>query len=281
MNVFFTTSSMSFENHGEETPHYGYSDFYKWTQVCAYSCLKNTNHIPHFIYDGDVNDKYASWFRDKLGIKVYSYRISFYDELIKFTNNKSWLRVATGIYPRVDFPKFLEKFNLDFEKVLMVDTDVMFLNDGGIDNIPVDTIKMCGEHKKDYSGDFNAGVMLMNVEYMRETYSQFMDHLRKVRGKVPGFDQHAYNQFYKNKIQKLPISYNWKPYWGGSVQDANIVHFHGPKPTDLDMMKNGRTPRARKYKALFNVCRTQIKDYENWVRKWETIYEQMIKEIGV
>ena len=83
----------------------------------------------------------------------------------------------------------------------------------------------------------NAGIMLINVPWMRRTYDEFVawtfSGVNIARGLHfgpfgPG-DQGAYNQFYTGKfnVHRWPL-FNWKPYWGYNPR-AKLVHFHGPK----------------------------------------------------
>lgn len=278
MKVFFTTGRSSFTNEGETTPHYDYKDFFNWTRVTAYSCLKNTSFEPIFLYDGDSDDEFGSWFKNKLGIKVLSHRISFYDEIAK-TENKSYIRVASGIYPRVDFPKVMERYNITDEKVLFVDTDTLFLSEGNLKYINTNTMAMAGQHDKNYGLPLNAGVILMNTNYMKSTFDDFLKYLLQNRNRFSGFDQQAYNEFYKGKIDHLPNEFNWKPYWGEN-ENARLIHFHGPKPTDLPMMKEGKHRRVSKYSGLFHINKTNLSHYEKWVRRWEKTFDNMIKELG-
>ena len=88
----------------------------------------------------------------------------------------------------------------------------------------------------------NAGVMLMNMRSLRETYEKFLefifadDDLNWITG--PG-DQGAYKYFYSDNIPNelnpakphsnfLPYALNWKAYWKYN-REAAIIHFHGPK----------------------------------------------------
>ena len=58
--------------------------------------------------------------------------------------------------------------------------------------------------------------MVANVKKLRESYDEFENYLVKnIEEHTYNFhDQIAYNMFYRNKWDKLPIKMNWKPYWG-------------------------------------------------------------------
>ena len=51
--------------------------------------------------------------------------------------------------------------------------------------------------------------------------------------KFQTYDQDAIRFFYKDKVEELNYSYNYKPYWGNE-SNIKILHFHGPKPTFTD-----------------------------------------------
>jgi lipopolysaccharide biosynthesis glycosyltransferase len=128
--------------------------------------------------------------------------------------------------------------------------------------------------KNDYIG-INTGVMLMNVEnlsrndrvfrrYVKENLSLLMDN---------SFDQGAYRFFYKrgriirkiigNKWNKLKPEYNWKPYWGKSAE-AKIIHFHGPKPYQTELLLSGEAPEQ--FKSLKPMMTDAYFEFE---REWK------------
>src|SRR5205085_542586 len=96
----------------------------------------------------------------------------------------------------------------------------------------------------------NTGVMLMNVPALQRDREPFA---RFIRGNLErlvtnSWDQEAYRLFYKRKLpllrnrwDKLPPTLNWKPYWGENGA-ATIVHFHGPKPFQEEMVRAGKGP---------------------------------------
>jgi hypothetical protein len=113
----------------------------------------------------------------------------------------------------------------------------------------------------------NAGVMLLHVERMRRTHSEFvrfvfseevvaagMDH-----GVYGPADQGAYNRFFAGYFDvHLKASWNWKPYWGHAAT-VSLVHFHGPKPHEYFAhgASNKSTHKGRGrglFRVLFNLC---------------------------
>ena len=57
--------------------------------------------------------------------------------------------------------------------------------------------------------------------------------------KYPNHDQRSFNDFYRGRFDHLDPLMNWKPYWGRN-NGASIVHFHGPKPRQVRLIKAGR-----------------------------------------
>ena len=77
------------------------------------------------------------------------------------------------------------------------------------------------------------------------------------------YDQGCLNEYVKHAgivTTRLPLKYNWKPYWVLDSKDPSprILHFHGPKPQHIlrishDMLV-GRDPAVRSpavYVTLF------------------------------
>lgn len=85
----------------------------------------------------------------------------------------------------------------------------------------------------------NAGVMLWNIQSMRETYPSFLDFIVKsgdITWPVGPGDQGALRTFYSDAHGPsfLPYTFNWKAYWPRNPA-AVLVHFHGPK-CEADML---------------------------------------------
>jgi len=96
---------------------------------------------------------------------------------------------------------------------------------------------MAGERQDEFP--YNAGIIFMNMAYLRETYNNFVEWIMNQRN---GFifwgshtlDQGAINSFYENQIRpypQLPQNYNSKLY--RTADFSIILHFHGPKPVDI------------------------------------------------
>lgn len=200
-------------------------DFYPLIRAAVNSALENTTLEPHFIYDGEENEL-TQWLREK-GVKIIYHRVSFYDAF-KDYYNEHLLNIASGAFLRCDIPVIEQKD----EFVLYTDCDILFLKDFKTDLRPEYFACSTQFDKKNFR-DFNTGVMLMNVEKLRESHQKFSEFIVKNLNVLNTFDQTAYQIFYSGKNTKLPTEFNHKPYWGVD-ENAVILHFHGAKPTAFE-----------------------------------------------
>lgn len=94
----------------------------------------------------------------------------------------------------------------------------------------------------------------MNIPSLRKTHPAFKAYIESHLPELDVFDQSAYNLFYSGQSTKLPLEYNWKPYWGNNPP-AKIIHFHGPKPHDLIRILRSE-PAPDIYELLFKFNRS-------------------------
>jgi len=229
------------------------------------SAVKNTTLQPHMLYDGEESD-FTAELRG-MGVTVIPYRVSFYDALVNISPQKTvdYIGIATGVFPRVEIP-IIEQ---DDDIVLFTDCDVIFRRDIEIAGKPTFFAGAPQTSKTDYEGDLNAGVMLMNVKALRETLPDFTKFIVDNLGSGwPGCDQENYRRFYKGKWDKLPLTANWKPYWGVS-DDASIVHWHGPKPVLVrKLLRNPNMATVADWSRLFELAPDA---YRTWLADWDAI----------
>jgi lipopolysaccharide biosynthesis glycosyltransferase len=205
-----------------------YSSYIKMYKVAVITAKKtNPNIKPILIIDGEKDEHIEEV--KKMGVEIVEHKLQFYDDLV---NHYKGNTIAYGTFLRIDIPIICKKLNILDEYVLYTDNDVMFID--SVDNLLKFKPKhfICaGEFSPltDYKG-INAGVMWMNSKYMSETYNDFTKFILKNLNNFQVYDQDAYKQFYKDKIDLLDYRYNYKPYWG-KTNDIKILHFHGPKPT--------------------------------------------------
>jgi hypothetical protein len=115
--------------------------------------------------------------------------------------------------------------------------------------------------------------MLMNTDRLALDYAAFHQYASENLDSLPviGFDQGIYMALYAGRWERLPAEYNWKPYWG-HCPEAKIVHFHGPKPTEREALRN-RIARAPIIQELATGA------YEYFCDVWEG--ELQTRSIGV
>jgi lipopolysaccharide biosynthesis glycosyltransferase len=207
-------------------------------RVAVMSANRNTSLIPHFLYDGGENQ-----FIDEMrsfGVNIIHHRSTLYDNIVADKpDDNLFIRIASGAFLRIDIP-IIEN---DEEFVFYTDCDVMFLKDPDLRNIKPNYFAVAPEFTRGDYANMNSGVMLINVPEMRRIHEELIQHIKKSRiSDLPAFDQGALRTFFKGIYDKLPETLNWKPYWGKN-QDAEIIHFHGPKPPHAKALMNNRSRR--------------------------------------
>ena len=215
-------------------------DYIKMLNVAVYSCLNNTPFKPHIVCDEPISatEDLAEKYGDDIVIKYHKGRVyeSFCEQFKGDTSLSNQLGTV-GTYLRAEVPLLEEEDPF----VLYTDADVMFFNPrNGPQNIPQPKY-FAAAPEFDYNNwsYFNAGSMIINVKSMKESYDMFYDFVTVNFKKLidHAHDQGAYNHLFKNKWDRLPLEYNWKPGWGYN-EKAVVLHFHGPKPKDIESYFN-------------------------------------------
>ena len=205
------------------------SSYVDMVRVAVKSALDNTNLQPHMIYDGSPCDFTDEMVRN--GVRVIFHELSFAKAVTShMPENRLWQRIARGTYLRIDIP-LLEQTD---QFVLYTDCDIIFRKHPSVEDVSPEYFAAAPEFTRGNYRDFNAGVMLLNVEKLRGSYSAFVDHVKSDIAR-PGLDQSAMREFYGKDLTQLPEQMNWKPYWG-DFSDAEVLHFHGPKPFQIKML---------------------------------------------
>lgn len=206
------------------------------------SALNNTSLILCILYDGPTNHKcfdliknYQENFPNRINVIPHEFSHKIYLKnaypkkyLEKYEITTSYDKLA-GTFMRLDIP-FIER---DENFVLYTDIDVYFTDDVHLDKLPKPKyLAASPEFVKDplQMSYFNAGVLLLNIKNMQEKCQCIFSDLKKGKPNQTGlFDQGFLNQYCFDKMDILPIEYNWKPYWGIN-SNAKIIHYHGIKP---------------------------------------------------
>lgn len=197
------------------------------------SALSNTDLHPVMLYDGEPNR--LTMTLEALGVTVIPHRVSIFGRLEQFFTSPGALAIAQGAFLRIDIPE-IEK---ESEFVIYTDCDVVFRRQP---NFSFDAPRFLAAAPQaapnDYENDMNSGVMVLNVPALRNELDSFRDFICQNLSDdgLPGydpFDQHKYRRFYASRMGFLPLRMNWKPYWGIN-EEAEIIHWHGPKPSSVE-----------------------------------------------
>ncbi len=209
------------------------------------SCLRSTSLKPHLVYDGPDN-ALLSYFRNR-GVVVILHRLSFFTELNRYRGivsiDYNWL---IGNALRFDIPKIEN----DAQFILYTDTDVVFHRDVRFESLsaPLAAVKeiiVQGDVMQETDRAFNAGVMVMNVAFMRSLYDVFRQSLIDIAsGKLvnPWYDQGVLNSICQGLWMPLPQTLNCRPFYGCEGSPA-ISHFQFLKPhmiTDRSELVNSK-----------------------------------------
>lgn len=249
------------------------SKTYKEMYITSLKTAKKITRLrPILLYDGTDSDFVS--LVEGLGGKVVHHRISFYEKPNFITKSSGWKGIATGTFLRIDIPILCGELGILDEFVLYTDTDVLFVQDvvADLQKYTPAYFAVCPEFNKTDYINFNAGIMLINIKGMLDTHKEFTDFMETHSYEFPSFDQGALQAFYKNKQDKLPIFYNFKPCWGIS-SSSKIIHYHGPKHWNiLDYINGVTNHHTTAYKDIFTMVHKDVWMYYMY------LYESYEKE---
>lgn len=235
--------------------------FSEMIKVAVVSAKTNTSLIPHCIYDGQPTELTA-WL-EKSGVKIHIAEVPFKDKL--FSAQVAAANQGTLFSPHQASGAFLRILASDYASgdiYLYTDCDVMFRR-GTIVKEKTDTISAVKELNSHSS--FNSGVMLCNTSYMQATKEKFIKYIEEKNFydiNTKSYDQTFLNQFHAGLWQPLREIYNWRPFQGFS-DDAEIVHFHGPKPHRIKSILAGDVLKAEE--ALLSYISKSPEGYEKYL----------------
>jgi hypothetical protein len=245
--------------------------------------------IPYCIYMGHRGDEMYQWLKRK-GVHVVlhdpSWKVNIvqkYDEAKEFAKIAATYESITSLvatFMRFEIPIIHALYQYNY--VLYTDIDVLFLEKIHLHSFPPELPKaLVMSHEVDYKFPCNAGVILYNLPYMRQSYNDLITFAMHAPGlhfgdKYGPADQGALNQFYERELGSkcsLPEKFNAKPYKlgdFGSLKEVSILHFHGPKPKHyldyandrgcgpfLDAVGGGEFVKLCE-KGLKNMCEIQL-----------------------
>eukprot|EP01063_Lacrimia_lanifica_P027341 TRINITY_DN3824_c0_g2_i3.p1 TRINITY_DN3824_c0_g2~~TRINITY_DN3824_c0_g2_i3.p1 ORF type:complete len:725 (+),score=204.49 TRINITY_DN3824_c0_g2_i3:71-2245(+) len=204
----------------------------------------------HVLYMGDEDIQFRRWLREQ-GIVVHNQNPEWLDDIKTMFKNgnaeRSHLFMHLGNYigtwQRVDIP-----LHINAEYVLLLDCDTVVTSAFGYKDFGQEmtaSIAFSAEMTEEWEEPWNAGVALLNVPHLRETYDEFLAFIKTHRKNEPyevktsagiieaPSDQGAYLTFYESTKKFLSRTFNVKPYYKKTaLEDGKVVHFHGAKPHD-------------------------------------------------
>ena len=197
-------------------------------QASIASVRHHMPHTPiHILYHGQADIEFRNWLQQTP------------NHVILHTHNPTWaadieeMRLHgdvqrshlflhagnyLGTWQRIDIPLFV-----DAEYALLLDSDTIVqkplsLRDFGL--YMTHGLAMSSELKYPEQKPANAGIMLMNIPFLRETHSAFIKYIVEHKSTGGQFrhhpspsDQGAYLTFYGDRTRFLPYKFNMKPYF--------------------------------------------------------------------
>jgi hypothetical protein len=235
------------------------SDNIKLLEKACKSAIMNTSFEVFVIFDGKKEEVSLP------GVTIIEHRHRCYDVFQKSprNTNEGFLNIASGTFLRTEIPYLLHEHGMDDKFVLYTDYDVLFLKGDytDLDNLMPKYFAACPEGvKTDYSF-VNAGVMLLNVDHFLQQDEFILSYIRENFEDFGVWDQTMYNNLYK-EIDRLPLEYNWKTYWGIN-ESAKIIHFHGAKPESIE-------PKWRYELPEIKAIRNMNSSFNYYDKIWET-----------
>ncbi|MCA1628296.1 MAG: hypothetical protein LC742_10085 [Acidobacteria bacterium] len=222
-------------------------------KVAVHTAARRTLLVPYLIYDGAENELTAWLRRRKVTIiKRRSFLYESLREIARRRNDPNILAIGAGAFLRTELPQLTAELGISDEYVLYTDCDVMFMGEV-CDFLSALQPRFFAVAPEFFFGDYramNSGVMLMNLPRLRRDDQRFRKFMAERIEELTRstWDQQAYKEFYRSKLyhrlfkwNKLPERYNWKPYWGDNSA-AKIIHFHGPKPHQREVLNSGEVP---------------------------------------
>ncbi len=202
---------------------------------------------PHILYDGAPEVLVAAIGHGHF--TVHTCESALIPEIRSTPEREGWSRMAAeGALLRLEIPR-IER---ESRYVLYADCDVVFTRRCDLNDWRPEYLAAApGANPREWR-DICSGVMLMNVDAWREEYNELLAVVKENMGTPHFYDQEAINIQFRGRIERLPLEYHWKAYWYPNPL-ARIVHFHGPKRQQIEMLRSGQNAELLKswYQFLF------------------------------
>lgn len=241
--------------------------------ICAAveSARRNTRLRPVFVFDGDPELPLVRGLR-RMGVEVRHRRVGFYDALRACRpDDPAYLRTAGGAFLRVELPCWLDE-----PHALYTDCDVFFRRHPEL--VVPELLACAPEFDANEVAEINTGVMMMNLRALRDSLPAFTSFISTRLRSFQTYDQDAYRQFYAGQVSQLPLTANWRPYWGPNPA-AEIVHYHGPKPQwARRQLTSIHTPRVA---DLLHIFHRSVEGYAAFMPEWIAYAEAGLEAAGL
>lgn len=231
------------------------------TRLAILSARKNSQFEIVLLYTGERNN--ATKWLEAQEVRLVDTTIPYIDTLVKLTNEGRYSLATLGHWLRTNV--CLEEKDDTF--VLYTDVDVVFFSQTQAASLKPAYFSAAPEFKKDSWNYCNAGVMVANIKGLRSEYPIFEQYLiENIEKSTYGFnDQSAYNIFYRGRWDRLPVTMNWKPYWGLN-NEVEILHFHGPKLGAIASIINGSWDWSTNYgRQLGSLFASSVDAYKYYI----------------
>jgi hypothetical protein len=224
---------------------------------------------PHILFDGDParlaraigHERYA----------VHFCKSALWREIQETDEVTGWTRqVAEGALMRLEIP-IIEK---EDDVVLYTDADVIFTGAVRLKEKPA-FIAAAPGHNPLIWEDICSGVMLLNIRNLRGQYDAYLACARENLGKPHFYDQEVLNAFFTGRFDRLDLEYHWKTYWG-SNPFARIVHFHGPKRSQIAALLASNRG-ADRLAEIFKILHMQEAGLRHYAALFDLFKDETIK----
>ena len=232
------------------------SSYDEMMMVAVWTGITRGRLLPYCLFQGSADSTAYQWM-SRMGVHIITRDPAWADDFARIAvagrdNNAKHSHLyasreaIVGTWQRIDIPLLPELRPFDY--MLFTDADVIFRRrvNAAEFGYPLPACLGMGTEMLD-TPPYNAGVMLMRLSCLRDSYDEFLAFILSNKHGLffPGYgpvDQGALNQFYEQRITRIPKKWNAKPYHDDQG-DAVIVHFHGPKPSHyVEFARSGQCP---------------------------------------
>lgn len=225
---------------------YTYNLFLAKTAII--SVKKYTSLQPVVFYNGE-NTNFIN-FMKKHGVEHIE-TVDIIGESLKYQHSSSdfWkkdfnkiINFASGAFLRFEVANYLKD-----DYCMYADVDVLFTDSFSIPEKMPEYMAMSSQDPNEDKG-FNSGVILFNLNNFRNLYKDILKHAMADHSWIEnGYDQFMVNKYFKDKIETLDMSYNWRPFFG-IHPDPKIIHYELVKPFQVHAGENEHLRSTENYK---------------------------------